>query len=738
MNMLEGSGMNSAGRNRKAFLRFGLLAVAALLLAATVPAPALAAGPVHSLDIVPADAAFYSAMLRNREQFEAIVNSKAYAKIMALPYVQMGLGLLQAQAASPDSPMGRFEAARRDPEVKRSLAFLADLFSDEIFVYGGPSFNQTVELLQGTYSAVQFNGPLMAGVNGQAQAARMEEIQGRAFVRALVSQVDLIKFPELVIGFKVKDQALAKEKLDQLELNLQMVLGQAPPVLQNRLKRATIGGHSYLTFALDGAMVPWDPQVVAKIRSLAATPDDGDKLIEHLKKTTLVISLGLRDDYLLLAIGPSTEVLARLGEGAPLRSLPELAAVAKFADKRICSVGYVSKKLNQRVSQTKAGVDNLLQTVKTLLGSAAVPDKLREDIEKDAADLAADLKKLIPEVGASSSIGFLTDRGLEGYDYDWSEHPELDSSKPLDLLKHVGGNPIAVLVGRTKVSPESYDLLVKWIGVGYRYVEKYGVPQMKPEERAEFEKVSAQVKPLVGRLDKITRNLLIPALADGQTGLVIDAKLTSQQFIKALPPTQQTLTMLEPAIVVGVSDAAKLKQAFVEYYAVADDFVEILKGIEKSEIPKDFKIPRPRVYSIRLGTAYGYRLPAEWGVDTHVLPNAGVSENVAVLSLSAQHTLRLLSEKEAKIAGLPLPIDRPLAAVGGLDFVAFVDALKPWVELGLDKGAASLGPQTEVVRQQAKTVLEVLKVYRGSISETYIEGKVTVTHSRSEFHDVEE
>ena len=70
------------------------------------------------------------------------------------------------------------------------------------------------------------------------------------------------------------------------------------------------------------------------------------------------------------------------------------------------------------------------------------------------------------------------------------------------------------------------------------------------------------MKPLLGRLDKATRNLLIPALADGQTGLVIDAKLTSQQFIKALPPTEQSLTMLEPAIVVGVSDAAKLKQAF--------------------------------------------------------------------------------------------------------------------------------------------------------------------------------
>ena len=61
----------------------------------------------------------------------------------------------------------------------------------------------------------------------EKRPSRPRKVQGRAFVQALVKRIDLIKFPELVIGFKVKDQALAKEQLDQLELNLQMVLAQA-------------------------------------------------------------------------------------------------------------------------------------------------------------------------------------------------------------------------------------------------------------------------------------------------------------------------------------------------------------------------------------------------------------------------------------------------------------------------------------------------------------------------------
>jgi hypothetical protein len=718
-----------------------VMAVAAVLLAALVSAPALAAKPVSSLDIVPADAAFYSAMLRNREQYEAIVNSKALAKIKELPYVQMALAMLQMQTVNPETPYGKFQAAMNDPEFKESMEFVQNLFSDEVFVYGDPSFYQTVQLVQGLYNDAYYEG-FQQGIRGAQEQARTgkamptEDNSDRIMLQALIKRMNLVKVPNMVMGFKVKDQEAAKKQVEKLEAVLQKASSDLPP-LKNCLQRKTIGGRSYLTFTVNGGMVPWDKEVVDKIHSLAATPADGDKLIAHLKKTTLVVSLGVCDGFLVLAIGPSSDALAKLGAGETLRSAPEMAAVAKYAEKRISSVSYACKKWNSQFGQTAAGIDNLLKAGKAMLPKLPVESKLREDIAKDAADLAEDVKKLIAAPGATSSICFLTESGLEGYDFDWSEHPEMDSSKPLDLLKHVGGSPIALLVGRSKLSPGSYDLLVKWIGVGQRYLEEYGVPKMDKKDRAEFEKVYAAVKPLLGRIDKTTRNLLIPALADGQTGLVIDAKFTSRQFMKSMPPTERPLTMLEPAIIVGVSDAAKLRQAFEEYYAVADDFVEVLKGIEKSEVPKDFKLPRPKVFNLRSGKAYGYPLPKELGVDTHFMPNAGLSENVAVLSLTGKHTIRLLEESDPNIVGIKLSTDRPLASVGGLDFAAFIDALTPWIDLGMD--SARLPPDNaEQVRLHLKAGLDLLKVYRGTVSETYVEDKVTVTHTRTEIHDVAE
>ena len=54
-----------------------------------------------SLKFVPADVSFYSAMLRNREQFDLLMNSKAIAKLKQLPVIQMGLGMLKLQWENP-------------------------------------------------------------------------------------------------------------------------------------------------------------------------------------------------------------------------------------------------------------------------------------------------------------------------------------------------------------------------------------------------------------------------------------------------------------------------------------------------------------------------------------------------------------------------------------------------------------------------------------------------------------
>ena len=717
-----------------------LLAAIAVLVIAGIPSrPVRAADrPVPSLDLVPDDAAFYSASLRGREQWQAVAKSRAWAKIKAMPLVQMGWGLYAMQAADPDSIPGKIEAALKDPVMQKRLELLAEMFSEETFVYGGSSAVQSLELVQQLLGSMRY-GPIVAELNGQAKKVGPDRIRMMILLSALAKNTSLIKVPDVILGYKIKDLALARQELDRLQKDASAALAEQPKI-QERLKRAMIGGNSYLTLSLDGRMVSWEEGPLEEIRKLETHKGDVDKLLARLKESTLVVAVGLRGDYLLISIGSSTDSLARLGQGKSLRSRPELAPLARFADKRLLSVGYFGKPMVARIANSKRDIDELAKTVGDLVSSIPVPPQGREEIRKDIAELVKDIKPLIPEAGAISAISFLSDGGIEGYAYDWSEHPELDGSKPLPLLGHVGGNPILAVVNRTKVSVAHYDLLSKWVLIGYRYFDKYAGAKMPADERKKFDKMISQSRPLLRRLDEANRRMLLPALADGQMGFAIDTKLTSKRFIETLPATEKPMPMIEPALLLGVSDAALLEKAFHEYWAIGNGLIDVVRGIEGTKVPADFKIPSPKTIKTPRGTIYAYALPKSWGVDPKILPNAGLSRDVVALSLSREHTQRLLNVTPPKVGGRSLPTDRPLAGVSALDFAGLIDAMTPWVDLAIDKVAQSRDSEptnVESIRKQIHTVLDVLKVFRGMVAESYAEGKALVMHSRTEIRDVE-
>jgi hypothetical protein len=112
-----------------------------------VPAPLAASGAA----IAPRDAAFFSATLRLREQWQRIESSNAYASIMKLPAVRRALDSLEEQRTMPGSPLSMVETFMSLPENIEARELLADMIATDTFVYGEPScisFLQLVKKLQ--------------------------------------------------------------------------------------------------------------------------------------------------------------------------------------------------------------------------------------------------------------------------------------------------------------------------------------------------------------------------------------------------------------------------------------------------------------------------------------------------------------------------------------------------------------------------------------------------------------
>ncbi len=696
-----------------------------------------------SLNWLPQDASFYSAALRGREKFEAIAGSRAWAKLREMPVMEHGLRFYKAKSHVSGTGAARLEEALDNPQSQQALALLADMLSREAFVYGDRQCIDTIELIQQVAGAMRY-GPVIVQLTAHAEELDEKELRAALLLGVLSENLDLMKIPGMIAGFKLSKTDEVAEHLSGIA-GIAKMLCDANPLMAGRFKRTKIGQHSYLVLSLDGKMIPWDKVPLEKLKELEEKPGELDKLVAKVKELTLVVALGLRDDYLLVGIGPSTDFLARLGSEKVLADLPQIKRLDKFADKRIASIGYMSEEMGRRIGGGKKDIEQLLDAVNELLPLAKLEKDKEAQVRKDAARLVEDLKRLVPEAGAVAAVSLLTDRGIESYAYNWGNQLGLDGSKPLGLLNHLGGRPLLAFVARGKSSPEQYDLLVKWLKVGYGYFEQHAVPKMDSDDRERFEKLAKLAGPLVERLDKTTRQKLIPSTADGQGGLVIDAKLKSKQPVSVLPALDAPMPLPEPALVIGLSDAALFRKALVEYWEILEDAVEVAEEV-LPDVPDDFKLPEPEVTKSDAGELFAFVLSPELGVpefsvDEQIVPNLGIFGKVAVVSASRQHTRRLLQATPLEIGGVLAKTDRPLASASLLDWAALVDAATPWADLAtrqiVKKKLGDDKDRLKAITDQVHTVLEVLKVVRTITGEAYFEDGVLVRHTLVEIRDVD-
>ena len=118
------------------------------------------------------------------------------------------------------------------------------------------------------------------------------------------------------------------------------------------MKRTKVGDASFLTLTLEGSQIPWDAiSLEADARtSRASSP----RLIDKLKSLTLTISLGVEHGYLIVGIGPSTDYLSSFGgDGPRLDGRPEFKPLAKFADRKLTSIGYSSQEFQRTAGRRR-------------------------------------------------------------------------------------------------------------------------------------------------------------------------------------------------------------------------------------------------------------------------------------------------------------------------------------------------------------------------------------------------
>jgi hypothetical protein len=729
----------------------GVVIFAIVLIASTAvqrsSSAAELAEQAHSLRAVPADAAFYSASLRLKDQCDILLESKAYAKLMEIPLIQFAkMQAVYQWQESSEPNIAEFREYFESEEGQEALAVLKEMVAEEIFMCGGNDIAGIVKLLM-ELNGIQRTARLEAAATDQEP----EDVMAERVRQLFEERADELQVPTLALGFRIKDADRARRQLDEVHGLVRNVFDAHHPELSAHLQRDQIAGHEFLTLRLDGSMIPWD-----KLREESADdvdPEQFNKWKELVTPKTLAVALGVVDEFVLLFVGDSTDALEHIGEGPCLVDQPGIARLKQHAEQRIASISYLSQEFANSLGSPEKTAEDLAGTADEVLRQAEIDDELRQHIVDDVR--ALDLSKFMPKPGETTSVTFLTPRGYEAYKYQSGTQPMLRSSEPLTILDHVGGKPMLLVASRSNDTVEDYDQCVAWLKRTAAHVEKAVESKTNAEDWAKYMQIRDRGIELLRRLNLANHEHLYPAFENNQGALVVDITAESKQWVAHMPESPKPLPMFEVAIVAGVSDAEHLRAGAKEYFAVARDTLALIREVNPDEAP-EFDLPKPQMRELDGGgRVYVYPLPGEWGIDEQVALNAGMTDSAAVVSLLPATTERLLKSTPAAF-DTSLDLKRPAAVVSYFDFEQMLKTLRPWIDYGLDVATGKLKPKTDeedgdeeepdqpnpmlfqlgLVVPQVYQFLDVAAAMRSFSSVTYQEDGVWITHSEAHFEDL--
>jgi hypothetical protein len=697
--------------------------------------------------IVPGDAAFLSATLRGREQYDRLVKSNAWAAILDLPAVRRGLDSLEEQRTMPGSPFSMVDTFMQLPENAQAAELLADMVATDTFVYGEPSCIGFLKLLQ-KVQTVQATAPLEA--IGDAAG---DESQAAAIVAALAANLDLVVVPDVVWGFRTTKADAAKSQLKRIEVLLKLVT-QANPDLADAVARKKVAGGEVVTFTLRGEQLPWGEIEGELERGLADGVDDAalEKVLDRVKALDVVIGIGLIGDRVVLSIGDSVDHLEKLalpGSGRKgLLATRSFEPLLAHKDKRLTGISYLSGELTG-LGDTAGQFASLARLVDEALERGDAPAEAAAGMRQLLDQAGKNFAKRLPEPGPMLAFSFLAEQGYEGYAWNWSRNQPFDGTRRLDLLEHAGGAPLAVAVSRLKADPALLDDLSTLAAGGWNLLKSFVLDDADARERAA--EIEEHVAPLVAKFGTILKTKIVPALADGQVGLVIDAKGKTDRLQAELPASSEPLPILEPAIVLPLDDPKLFREGLSDLFELADDSVAALRKLEGDGVPEGYQVPEPEKGKVEAGSVWSFPL-AKSGLDGQVRPAIGIGADSAVFSLVPKQAGRLLAGARLETGGQLASFDEPLAGAAAVDVAGLVDAVQPWivyltrygcvqqrdgdVESDEELSAEDETPEAKEALAHVAVVLEVAKCLRTAVAETTMVDEATVTHWRNVIRDM--
>ncbi len=709
-----------------------------------------------SLDLVPADTAFYWSSMNHAAIWDAVIGSEAYRQTQKTPLaVKLRNGYrrgrsrgweifgenplryyLEGWANSIDSPGGQI-----------AMPYIKQILGSEVFIYGDHRWLEWRAAINAVYSEL---APLMAEMQEGG------EIDERLIWPVVQRQFGQLAAPTVVVGAFVEEPEAFQGLLDLAANGLAQGLAQVPPEFQFLADGFSVErgeGKLVLTWNIRGDDIPWEV--------LRDTPDLRNSVptIQQLcRGKTVGFAFGIQGNLLFVSLGENNDHQRKFGAGPLLVDLPPLQPVKQaLADgAKLTGVSYLSAQTVAANRDFRGTFGLVPLMVKQMLRdsefsqvSPATQQELVAELRTAVQDLEIELSQGADRAGAYLSYSFLQPEGIEGFVLDYSQPEFTPSAEPLAVLSHVGPAPALAVLERSRGLQQQYDAWRPWIERGFRIVEEFG-PEFAPNSTdAQFaQEMLARVELLGARLDKVLRNSLVPQIDGRSLAVVVELNQKKTSWFRDMPELAREVPLPGVAIAIEFEDRQAIEALGTELLAFADSVVAMVREVHP-ELPPEFKLPQATVESSGDSAMYAYPLPPEAGVSEAIAPHARVADRFLFLGYLPEQTAELSAKNSAQFFG---PAAEPDGAHGlaFLDVPQWVDAAAAWLEYGF-AAADAQGQSVEIagggqdplldmshdeIEQTLGAWLQFFKCCRGYSARSDIVDGVQRTHFLWRFEDL--
>jgi len=646
------------------------------------------------------------------EQWNRFVAGPVVTQFLELPPVENATEQFRSKWSEREGFGALVRTFMENPNTKEAVAFLLELLSSEVFVFGDKNGSQW-------YSAQARLNDDMRSVAVKSDLDEVERTQ--EIIANMLTQMDDLTVPVFMFGAKCKDIDLALGKIDQLEAVIQLGIS-AEPNLSLAFKnfgRVDDARGDRLQLRLDGSQIPWDdiPTNAAFTDELLA------KIREKVDKKSITLIVGMFDGFFVVGAGPSSKALLELGKAKSMLENPELEVVKEMATSSLISVGYSSDALSRATFDAILNnffSRNVVNFIGPVLGEIESDSAIRDfamELLEDSKWMDESIAKLVPESKGATTYSVLTADGWERHVYLRTKNAIADFSAPLGMLDHMGADPMMFASLRLQNKPEYFQLARKIVQkVKLRMDQGYEldwselgaasslVDVLRPilswfnsdwdwDSILETENLKSTLDigwPFVVRVADLWENRFLPSMSGEHAVVLTGGNLASKQWLKDMPPSVDPLGLPELAALCGLKDRNMMQGAFEELFKICDDMVEAIRTNVPGLIPIEYKIPRPARTQSNFGEVFGYAIPWDYPVPKEMMPQALFADNLMIDSYSSKQTESLAAVSKLNSGKGIIDPSAKLSSASYINVGRIFEFARPWIRYALTEGIESM------------------------------------------------